>query len=81
MPVNFKRVDDDDHHHHHVCGVRLRLWTAATNRPIFHPPVDILAWRTMVEWNRQSHLLIRPSEVDVNPTRSHLVAKQEALAK
>jgi hypothetical protein len=30
--------DDDHHHHHHVDGVRLRLWTAATNGPIVCPP-------------------------------------------
>jgi hypothetical protein len=29
-----KNVDDDDD----VNGVRLRLWPAATNRPIVHPP-------------------------------------------
>jgi hypothetical protein len=33
-----------------VGGVRLRLWTAATNRPVVHPPGDIWAWRATVEW-------------------------------
>jgi hypothetical protein len=37
-------IDDDVH------GVRLRLWTVVTNRPIVHPPGNIWAWRTMVEW-------------------------------
>jgi hypothetical protein len=34
-----------------VDGVRLRLWTAATIGPIFHPPGDrsTYVWRTMVE--------------------------------
>jgi hypothetical protein len=43
----------DDDHHHHVNWVRLCLWTAATNGPIVHPPGDIWAWRTMVEWHWQ----------------------------
>jgi hypothetical protein len=31
--------DDDEHDHydHHVYGVRLCLWTAATNTPLFIP--------------------------------------------
>jgi hypothetical protein len=40
--------DDDDDDHHHVCGVRLRLWTAATNGHIVCSPGD-RAWRTIVE--------------------------------
>jgi hypothetical protein len=28
----------------HVDGVRLYLWTAATNGPTVHPPGDIWAW-------------------------------------
>jgi hypothetical protein len=37
----------------HVDGVRLRLWTAATNGPIAHPPGDIWARITTMEWCRQ----------------------------
>jgi hypothetical protein len=46
----FRSVGGDDDH---VNWVRLRLWTAATNCPIVHPPGDKWAWRTMVEWCRQ----------------------------
>jgi hypothetical protein len=38
----------------YVNGVRPRLRTAATNGPTVHPPGDIWARRTMVEWYRQS---------------------------
>jgi len=31
-------------------GVRLCLWTAATNGPTVHPPGDMWVWRAMVEW-------------------------------
>jgi hypothetical protein len=35
-------------------GVRLCLWTAATNRPILHlPDGNILIWRTTMEWEWQ----------------------------
>jgi hypothetical protein len=34
----------------HVNGARLCLWTAASNRPIIHPPDVILVLRAMVEW-------------------------------
>jgi len=43
-------ADDDDDDDEHVDGVRLCLWTAATNGPTVHYPGDIWAWRTMVEW-------------------------------
>jgi hypothetical protein len=33
-----------------VDGMRLRLWTAATNRPIVYPLGDTWAWITMVKW-------------------------------
>jgi hypothetical protein len=40
----------------HVDGVRLHLWTAATNRPTVHPPGNIWVWRAMVEWYWQGKL-------------------------
>jgi hypothetical protein len=36
-----------------LMGVRLRLWTAATNWPTVHPPGDTWTQRNMVEWCRQ----------------------------
>jgi hypothetical protein len=50
--------DDDDHHH--VDGTRLRLWTAATNGPIVHPPGDIWAWRKTVDDIDWGNPTIRP---------------------
>jgi hypothetical protein len=62
--------DDDDG----VNGVRLWLWTAATNRPIVHPPGDIWAWRTSgMRWQGKAHLSNRAPG---NSTGSQLVAKQ-----
>jgi hypothetical protein len=74
--------DDDDHNHYHVDGVRLLLWTAATNRLTDHLPGDIWVQRAMVEWYRQM-------KTPDSSTRSlwqsylqiHLVSKQEDLAK
>jgi hypothetical protein len=40
-------VDDD---HDHVDRVITRLWSTAAKGPIVHPPGDIWAWMTMVEW-------------------------------
>jgi hypothetical protein len=55
-------------HDDHVDGVRLRLWTAATNGPIFHAAGGIWALRTIVEWDKQGKLLIRLPELSGNPT-------------
>jgi hypothetical protein len=43
----------------HVDGVRLYLWTAATNR-LIHPPNDIWVERAMVDDVDWGKLLIRP---------------------
>jgi hypothetical protein len=62
----------------HVDGVRLRLWTAATNGPTVHPPGDDYKhgepW-----WNNANRgkLMIYPPELSGNPTNSHLVASKE----
>jgi hypothetical protein len=40
------------HVHVHVDG---RDWTAATNRPIVHPPDYIWVWRITVKWYRQGN--------------------------
>jgi hypothetical protein len=54
-----------------VCGVRVRLWTAATHLPIVHPPGDIWAWRTMVEWYRQEKLrFVHQSFLAILPAES-----------
>jgi hypothetical protein len=64
----------------HVDGVRLRLWTAATNGPIVHPPGDIWAgepWRNDVGRGE----LIHPPRLSCNATSSNLVANQVYMAK
>jgi hypothetical protein len=43
----------DDDGDDEVDGVRLRLWTVATNGPIVHPSGDRWTWRNMAEWYRQ----------------------------
>jgi hypothetical protein len=53
-------------HNDHVEGVRLRLWTAAANRPIVHT-LEIWAWTAMVEWYWQAKTLIRPPELVASP--------------
>jgi hypothetical protein len=45
------------------------LRTAATNVPIIHPPGDIWAWRTMVEWYRQGKAPDLSTELSGSPTR------------
>jgi hypothetical protein len=77
---HIKSIDDDDNAR--VDGVRLRLWTAATSWPIAHPPGDIWAWRTMVEWYRQR----KPSDsftrtLCQSQQQSYVVAKQQKMTK
>jgi hypothetical protein len=53
----------------HVDGVRVRLWTAASNGSIIHFPVDIWAWRTMVKWYWQGKTLdLSTTALPGNPT-------------
>jgi hypothetical protein len=62
MSVNFGYLDDDDH----VDGGMLSLGTAASNRPIFHPPGDIWhgeLWRNDIDRRK---LLISPPELSGN---------------
>jgi hypothetical protein len=68
--------DDDDHGDDHSDGVKLLLCTAATRGPIRHPPGDIWACRTMVEWYWQgktpdSSAIVRSQSYQ----QSRLVAK------
>jgi hypothetical protein len=37
----------------YVDGMRLRLWTVATKRPVVHLPCDIWVRKATVEWYRQ----------------------------
>jgi hypothetical protein len=64
--LSIHHVSNDDH----VYGVRLRLWTAATNGPIVHPLDDTWAWRTIVDWCRRR---ITPWQ---SYRRSHQVANR-----
>jgi hypothetical protein len=61
--------------------VRRFLWTADTNGPIVHPPGDIWAWRTMVEWYRQGKAPDSSPSLSGNHTISHLVANQKELGE
>jgi hypothetical protein len=70
-------IQDVQADHDHVDGVRLHLWTAATNGPMLHSPGDIWAWTIMVEWRRQGKLISSP-QLSGNPTSS--LAQQEELA-
>jgi hypothetical protein len=52
----------------HVDGVRLCLWTAATNGYIVHTPDDIWIWSATVEWywqgeNRRAQIKTYPSAI------------------
>jgi hypothetical protein len=55
------RVCDDNDHDDD-------LRTVTTNSHTVHPPGDIRAWTTMVEWCPQANLLIRPPQFSGNPT-------------
>jgi hypothetical protein len=68
-------------HGDHVDRVRLYLGTVATNRPIVHPQVMYEHGEPWWNDSDRGKLLIQPFELSDNHTNSHLVAKQEELAK
>jgi hypothetical protein len=70
--------DDNDER---VDGVRLRLWTAATNGPIFHPLGDIWAIQIHGGMISTGKLLIHLRQLSYNPTSSHLVVNQNELGE
>jgi hypothetical protein len=53
----------------HVDGVRLCLWTAATNGPVIHLSDDIWVWRATVEWYWQG----KPKNSERNLSQCHFV--------
>jgi hypothetical protein len=73
----------------HVDGVRWCPWTAATNRPIVHPPDEIWAWRAMVEWYWQGKIEDRekfapvpffPLQISLGLTRAPVVRGRRLTA-
>jgi len=65
-----------------VDGVILRLWTAATNWSVFHPSGDVRTWSTMTEWYREGKTPDSSTRTNWQSYKqSHLVAKQEELAR
>jgi hypothetical protein len=53
----------------HIDGVRLCLWTVATDGPTVHPPGDIWAWRVMVEW----YQWLKPKNLERSLSQYHFV--------
>jgi hypothetical protein len=56
----------------HVYGVRIRLWTAATNGPIIDTLDDIWIWKATVEWywqGKTKELGVKPVPVQLCPTQ------------
>jgi hypothetical protein len=67
--------------YHRSDGVRPRLWTAATNRPIVYPAGDITIWPSMMDDVDQGNIPIRPPERSLAVLPESSSSKQDAWAK